>query len=307
MAAVHQVALATVLLERLPAEERARTARLASELSAESFVPFEITARATHEANAMLTELNATLASKSDEIRRQLEELRQLQALKDDLISLVVHDLRNPLAGVLSCLNLIEPSSADAETREFLKLAREGMRKLSELVDDMLEVRLLEEGKLALKPEPVSLVEILRQAIATLEASAKLEGIPLELKVEAEPTLSLDRRLVRRSIENLISNALKFSKPGEPIVITVRSDPEGTAVEVADRGPGLPEELRDRLFQKFASVEARARGARRGHGLGLYVVKLVATAHGGSVAASARPGGGTVFRVLFPRSNPTTS
>lgn len=307
MSAIHQVALTTVLLDRLPEEERARIARHASEITAESLVPFEISVRGTHESNAMLEELNATLASKNEEIRRQLEELRQLQSLKDDLISLVVHDLRNPIAGMVSCLSLLEPSgttAADTEVREIVKLAREGARKASELVDDLLQVRLLEEGKVALRRQPTRLVDVLRQAIATLEGTAKLEGIPLQLDAQADPIVSVDHRLLRRSVENLISNALKVTKEGEPIVVSVREQAPSLLVEVADRGPGLPDDLRARLFQKFASVENHRRGSRRGHGLGLYVVKLVATAHGGEVDAVPRPGGGTVFRLALPAEAP---
>lgn len=301
LSAIHQVALTSVLLARLPRDEQERLARLAADFSAESLVPFEITARGAREDNEVLRRLNEVLEEKNGEIQRQLQELIQLQSLKDDLISLIVHDLRNPLAGVVSCLKLIEPKPGGPDpggVREMVGLAREGLRKLSELVSDLLEVRQLEEGKLELKRQSCSVGEVLRQAMATLEATAKLSAVKLELGAVPEATVTADVRLLRRSIENLISNALKFSRDGDAVSIGAELAPGGIAIEVADRGPGLPDELKDRLFSKFASVDKSA--ARRGYGLGLYVVKLVATAHGGSVAARTRDGGGTVFRITLP-------
>lgn len=305
MTAVHQVALVRTLLARLAPEESRKIADMAAEFSAESLLPFELKVRGTHEANAILQQLNETLESKNALIARQLDELRILQALKDDLTSLVVHDLRNPLAGMISCLDLLKPSPGDPNyesTREIVTLAREGARKLSELVDDMLEVRKLEEGKIQLKKEPVVVADLAHDAIATLEPTARLEDVRIELVVESDPALALDvdPRLMRRVVENLVSNAIKFTAAGSAVTITIRSLGDRLALEVADRGPGVAEELRDRLFQKFGSVEAKARGGRRGFGLGLYFVKLVATAHGGTVEAEARSGGGAVFRVVLP-------
>jgi signal transduction histidine kinase len=302
MSAVHQVALVQVLLERLPKEESERLARLAADFSAESLVPFELTARGTREANLMLQQLNETLEGKNAEIQRQLEELRSLQSLKDDLMSLIVHDLRNPLMGVLSCLDLLKSGTTD-ETREFVKLAVEGTRKLSELIDDILQVRQLEEGKLFLNVEAANPVDLVRQAVATLDASAKLAEVRLELAQSSGiPSLEVDRKLVRRAIENLLSNALKFSPAGSTATVTVRGADPGVAIEVADRGPGVAHDVKDRLFQKFGSLDARSAGSRRGHGLGLYFVKLVATAHGGGVSVREREGGGSVFSLSLASS-----
>ncbi len=303
MTAVHQVALVKTLLARLAPEESRKIADMAAEFSAESLLPFELTVRGAHEANAILQQLNDTLESKNAQIARQLEELRTLQALKDDLTSLIVHDLRNPLAGMISCLDLLKPSPGDANyesTREIVTLAREGARKLSELMEDLLEVRKLEEGKVQLRKEPVVLADLARDAITTLEPTARLEDVRLELALDSDLALDVDPKLMRRVVENLVSNAIKFSMAGSSVTITVRSLGDRLALEVADRGPGVAEELRDRLFHKFGSVEAKSRGGRRGFGLGLYFVKLVATAHGGTVEAEARSGGGTVFRVVLP-------
>jgi protein-histidine pros-kinase len=239
------------------------------------------------------------------ERRRQLEEVRGLQALKDDLLTLIAHDLRNPLAGLLSCLDLLQPDPGDplaAEKRETVALAREGGRKLAALVDDLLQVRLLEENQLPLAREPAGLTELVRAAVDTFRSVAKLEGVAFAIAADGDPTVALDRRLLRRCVENLLANALRYSAAGDTIDIAVRTEEDVYSIEVADRGPGIPHGFRDRLFQKFGSIEGSGE-ARRGHGLGLYIVRLVATAHGGSASVREREGGGSVFRITLPRSS----
>lgn len=306
MSTVHQVALVRTLLERLPEAERRRLETMAGAFSAESLLPFEMSVQGTHEANAVLQQLTETLAGKNAEILRQLQELRALESLKDDLMSLIVHDLRNPLAGMLSCLDLLKPRPGDPEyepTLEIVTLAREGARKLSELLEDLLEVRKLEEGQVKVQRELVVLPELLHEAVATLAPSARLEQITIEVTTrESGLVLEVDRRLMRRMIENLLSNALKFSRPGSTVTLAVRATSDRVFIEVKDRGPGVSAELRGRLFEKFSSVEAKGSGRHRGFGLGLYVVKLVATTHGGGVEVEPREGGGTVFRVALPRT-----
>ncbi len=304
MSTVHQVALVRTLLERLPAAERTRIEEAAASFSAESLLPFELTVRGAYEANAVLQQLTETLAEKNAEIHRQLDDLRVLESLKDDLMSLIVHDLRNPLAGMMSCLELLKPAPGSKEyepTLEIVTLAREGARKLSELLEDLLEVRRLESGEVQIRRELVSLDELLRDGVATLAPTARLEEVPIEVEPVA-PAISIeaDRKLLRRVVENLVSNALKFSRRGVAVVVAARADGGRVVIEVKDRGPGVAAELGERLFQKFGSVEAKTRGTRRGFGLGLYFVKLVATAHDGTVEVEPRDGGGTVFRVVLP-------
>jgi signal transduction histidine kinase len=112
--------------------------------------------------------------------------------------------------------------------------------------------------------------------------------------------LALDRKLVRRAIDNLIINALKYSPANGVVDVTIGAGAEGVEIGIADRGPGIPDVSKDRLFEKFGSVEGSMTDTRRGFGLGLYMVRLVAEAHLGRVSARDREGGGTVFTVLLP-------
>lgn len=239
-------------------------------------------------------------------IRKQLEELQHLQLLKDDLFSLIVHDMRNPLTGVVGFLELLQGQLSDpslARARQSADHAAEASRKLRDLLDEVLEVQRLEEDGLPLKREATSLASVARDAAGTLQGAATSRKIGLEVTAENDPVLSIDRSLVRRAIENLVANAIKFSPSNEKVSVRVRREDERVLLEVADRGPGIADSTKVMLFKKFASVDARRSGdRRRGFGLGLHLVKLVANAHEGDVFIRDHEGGGSIFGVSFPAS-----
>ena len=304
MSAVHQLALVSVLLGPLPDDELARAALRASELAVESPVPFEMTARGTQETATVLQQINDVLEERNAEVRRALEELRQLQALKDDLVSLVVHDLQNPLSGLVGCLKLVKaaPGSAEetAKNREYLDAAQVSARRIGQLVRDVLDVRRMEEGALPLQRERVALRALAAQAAHALEGAARMGRVAVAVSGPEDMHLELDPKLIRRAVENLIANAIKLSPEGATVEVLIARTEGGAAIEVLDRGPGLPDGASERLFRKFGAVETNAGAERRGYGLGLYVVKLVAAAHGGAVTVRTREDGGAVFRVELP-------
>ena len=236
-------------------------------------------------------------------IRRQLQDLKHLQTLKDELVSLIVHDVRNPLMGVQGFLELLQRKLAKTSQPDvtlFLERATESSQRLREILEDMLNVRLLEAGELHLVRERLSLGVLARDAVATLEGAAKSQKVGLALTVVDQVSVRADRKLSRRCLENLLANAVKYSRSGDTIEVTVKRSERGGAVEIADRGPGIPDALKTEVFEKFGSVEAKRDTARRGYGLGLYLVSLVLKAHEGSVSVSDRPGGGSIFHVFLP-------
>jgi signal transduction histidine kinase len=240
-------------------------------------------------------------------IRRQVEELRQLDALKDDLVSLMVHDLRNPLAAVLAELDVLRREIPDEELRAGATSAHAAAARLREIVDDILQVRLLEEGELTLSLQSCLISDIVREAVAGVEPVAHERGVSVALALNGGPPAAVDRKLVRRAVENILANAIKYSPPLASVEVQTRAAEGGIEVAVADRGPGIPDALRSRLFEKFGSVEAARGEARRGYGLGLYLVRLVASAHGGRAVAQNRDGGGSVFGLWLPAHDPARS
>src|SRR5713101_1051879 len=182
-------------------------------------------------------------------VRAQLHELAELQALKDDLVSLMVHDMRNPLTGLLANLDMLsgevslDPAQAKQDAAEALQLAH------------------------------VPLAEVTREAAETLQGEARARNVELRLGAAADPVVPIDRKLARRCVENLIANALKYSRSGDRVDVNVLTESRGARIDVADRGPGVPEEAKKTVFERFGTVEAR-RDNRRGFGLGLYLVSL---------------------------------
>jgi two-component system sensor histidine kinase/response regulator len=230
-------------------------------------------------------------------IRQQLRELARMQTAKDEFISLMMHDLRSPLSGIMAHLQLLLEDLGEGTHREYASAALRASDLMFSTLEDALQVRLLEEGQLQIARHPVNLAEIVRSALVTGEALARRKRIALDVQVDASEPVLLDGKLVRRAIENLLGNAVKYTPSGKDIRVRARHAGDVVAIEVADRGPGIPTEMRSSMFEKFGSVELKKGGARKGIGLGLYMVKLVAEGHGGKAEVLDREGGGALFRV----------
>ena len=230
-------------------------------------------------------------------IRAQVEELRRLQSLKDDMVSLLVHDLRNPLAGVLSSLELAVETPKDEQQAGDLRRAMHSAESLRGALDEMLQVRLMEENAVVAHRSPTDLATAICSAFSTLEPVAKRRRIDLRWDVDGEAVAPVDAKLIQRAVENLISNALKYTPGGTDVTVSARNYSGFVELEVSDRGPGVPDQLKASMFERFGSVEAHQGKQRRGIGLGLYLVKLVAEAHDGDVSVHDRQGGGALFRM----------
>jgi two-component system, sensor histidine kinase and response regulator len=255
-----------------------------------------------HTQDRRIRQQMGELEKRDQLIRHQFDELRTLDGLKDDLVSLLVHDLRNPLGGLVSFLDTLEGCIVDPELRADIRLALEAGGRLRETLDDMLHVRMLETGVVRIHREIVEAADVVKEAIGSLWGVARARHVDITPVIDlADLHVPADRKLLRRAVENLLSNALKYSPPGGQVVAAVHAVSEGgVEIEVADRGAGIPDSVKEQLFQKFGSVEAARGETRRGIGLGLYLVKLVALAHGGRAVVRDRDGGGTTFGLFLP-------
>jgi len=237
-------------------------------------------------------------------ITNQLAELRALDAFKDELVALMVHDLRNPLSGIMGVLDAVEGSIADPALRLDAQMALQASDRLRETLDDILQVRLLESGNIRLHREVIDAETLITDAIASVWGAARARSVEIARTVDASAArITADRKLVRRAIENLLTNALKYSPAGGVVMAAVHRTDADVEIAIADRGAGIPDTVKTELFRKFGSVELAQGEARRGIGLGLYLVKLVAAAHGGRAIVRDREGGGTTFGILLPAQN----
>ena len=241
-------------------------------------------------------------------VLRDVTAAKEAEKLRQDLTSMIVHDLRSPLASILTSIDMFfrgVSGEINPVQREILTIAHGSARQLIEMVNLLLDISRLEGGQMPLNREPISVDQITYRATNRLRAIAESKQIGLELL--AAPQLHLiyaDGELVLRVLQNLLDNALKFSKVGGKIELRVENTPDNLAEEpsavcfaVRDYGIGI--ELRDqeKIFAKFSQA-----GERRGNGsgLGLTFCKLVVEAHGGRIWVESTPGLGSTFFFTLP-------
>jgi two-component system sensor histidine kinase KdpD len=225
-------------------------------------------------------------------LRAKTEELRA------SLLGAVSHDLRTPLAAITGAGTALRDQSAlPAETRaELLDTICEEAERLERLVSNLLDMTRLETGVAELEREWVPLDELIGSALGRLEK--KLTGREVRVELPGElPLLSVDPVLFPQVLVNLLENAAKYTPATSPLEIAGSREADTVAIEVRDRGPGLPPGAEERVFEKFYRGGQAGGG---GVGLGLPICRAIVSVHGGSIHAQARPGGGTVFRIVLP-------
>lgn len=225
---------------------------------------------------------------------------RDAQRLKDEFLAMVSHELRTPLAAVVGYLELAMNDVADPDVRDLLEVAERNGRRLSSLVGDILLVAQADAGRLTLDRRPVLLGDLVSQAVLAARPSAGTKGIALEHAIAVNPSLDADPTRLGQVLDNLISNAIKFSPAGGRVRVALESGPTWVRITVSDDGPGIPHDEVDRLFEPFYRARQASHDVVPGSGLGLAVVKAIAEAHGGTVGVDTQVGRGSVFRADLP-------
>jgi signal transduction histidine kinase len=231
--------------------------------------------------------------------RATVEELRRLSALRADFVSLVSHELRSPMAAVIGSARTLQqrwrelsPEQRDA----FLALIGDETNRLAVLVGDVLDTSRIEAGTFSYSFSDVDLASLLRDALAAAELGQ--DEVPLELEVsEPLPSLRADPERLRQVVANLLDNAIKYSPHGGPVEVRAWAENGHLSVAVRDHGPGVPTEHFKLIFEKFGRGGS---GAKPGTGLGLFIARSIAEAHGGSVEVESAPGGGARFLLKLP-------
>jgi len=223
----------------------------------------------------------------------------ETERLRNAILSSVPHDLRTPLAAITgSASSLVEAGEmmSPMTRKELAQNICDEAERLTSVVNNVLDVTKLESGTLTLNKETLPMEEILGAALSHLEK--KLIGRPIETAVAPDlPMIPMDGKLMQQVFLNLLDNALKYTPENSAIDLSVSRDKDFLVVEVADRGPGLPEGDPERLFEKFYRGDQKG---REGFGLGLTICRGIVQAHGGRILAENRPGGGAVFRFSLP-------
>jgi two-component system sensor histidine kinase KdpD len=237
------------------------------------------------------------------QLSRQAEQANILKArenLERALLNSISHDLRSPLvsiAGALSALRDTEQHRNDHARRELLDTAWEEAGRLNRFVTNLLDMTRLEAGELLLKKEACDVQDLVGCALAALDQRLEKRQVDVSLPAGL-PLVTMDMVLMTQVLVNLLDNALKYAPPQHPIEISVRTDDKSLFIEVADHGPGIPDHDLKRIFDKFYRIPV-PEGAG-GTGLGLSICKGIVEAHGGSIRADNRGGGGICITIRLP-------
>jgi PAS domain S-box-containing protein len=239
-------------------------------------------------------------------ILRDITERKNLDTLRDDLASMIYHDLRSPLANVVSGLDVLEmmlPAEKDPTIRSVLDIAMRSTERVQRLANSLLDTSRLEAGQRIGSPEPTQVIDIVQMALDAVAPASQGKEVKMEAAVpKGLPRIMADADMIRRVFINLMENAIKYSNEG--MTITVGAKRAGDYVElwVKDEARGIPKADQERIFEKFARVQikAGATGSTKGLGLGLAYCKLAVEGHGGKIWVESEVGKGSRFAFTIP-------
>ena len=239
-----------------------------------------------------------------DALARKSTELAALDEQKNQFLGMAAHDLRNPLAVIMARSEFVLEGLAGALTPEqekFIATMKRSSEFMLKLVNDLLDVAKIEAGKVNLELEPTDLAALLNQNIALNRVLAGKKDIRLELEVAADlPTMELDAAKIEQVLNNLVSNAVKFSNLGDVVNIRATRMNGTVSISVADHGPGIPPDDMGKLFTAFGRTSVRSASGEKDTGLGLLIVKRILEAHHGGIRVESEPGKGTIFFADLP-------
>lgn len=247
------------------------------------------------------------LEALADELRRAREVTEKVNAAKTRFLAMISHDIRTPLNGVIGILTLFDDGGLSEAQREALQLVRESSDQLRVLLDDIIDLERADSGQMKLSPAPMNTTRFLAVTLGFWSRAARNKGLAFELERMAfgwpnfsPEWIQADRYRLRQVVDNLLSNALKYTQRGFIKVKVGLTGPERLRFEVIDSGHGIPEEKRTELFEDFSQLEVEG-SSPGGAGLGLAICRRIVTLMNGKIGVEAGPDGiGSRFWVELP-------
>lgn len=285
--------------------------RMAGELDAMyAHLEEKVTERTSdlREANSALQEANAALAIQRDELESMAAQLAKDAEFKSDVLSVVNHELRTPLTSIITFAQLSReacPPERAADRSSWEEIERNGHLLLS-MINDMLDAARFEAGLAKIVLEPVDLGDVMTSVRATMRPLAQHQSVIFETSIESDvPLIMADPDKMRRMVENLVGNAIKFTPDGGRVLVSIRRDSgvDGVLVSVADEGIGIAPEDQARIFEKFIQVDGTSTRRFAGSGLGLSLVREYAMAQGFTVSVASDLGVGSTFEISIPSAS----
>lgn len=228
----------------------------------------------------------------------------QAEQAKDELVSMVSHELRTPMTAIRGAVELLAGGMAEHDPtlfHELLGIASENTKRLQKLVDTLLDLRKLANGRISIAVAPCDLAQVLHSAIDLQTPDAEAKGIVIVASGDNSLPISGDEGRMQQVLLNLLSNAIKHSPLGGEIQIRATTDLDEVRISIADDGPGIPTPFQDRIFEPFSQADSSSTRQDSGMGLGLYMTKTLVELHGGRLSFTNRSEGGSTFTMELPR------
>ncbi|MDK2909334.1 MAG: hypothetical protein PWR20_901 [Bacteroidales bacterium] len=274
------------------------------ELEKENIALKSAEAPASNDSIDALSQLNNELINLQRDLIKKNKELEELNNLRNYFLGMAAHDLKNPSAIIIQFADLLEeePNLEPKVIREVITHISHTARYMYNLVNDLLDYTALESGKIAIQPVPYSLKKLLDTIIKNNEYFGQRKNIALSGICEpVNATVKIDPQRIEQAVNNLISNAFKFSYPNTEVKVIMELKNNNLIISVVDQGQGIPETEIPNLFIPFRPGKVKSTGGEKSTGLGLSLVKKIAEGHGGKVEVISRTGLGSTFRLVIPQ------
>jgi PAS domain S-box-containing protein len=249
------------------------------------------------------TRAEQALASYAVQLSEKNEELERLNEQKNRFLGIAAHELRSPLQFILAYSEfLVDEASGVLTDRQmqFLSIIRSSSEFVVRLVNDLLDVAKIDAGKLELDPDSTDLVALVRKNVSLNRTLAARKEVDIRLEHETLPPIVLDPDKMVQVLNNLINNAVKYSPPGTTVEVRLGRQDDRAHLSVYDRGPGIPADDIDRVFQPFETTKSKGPDGEKGTGLGLAIAKKIVEGHRGRIWVESEPGQGSTFHVTLP-------
>jgi len=249
--------------------------------------------------------LNESLKKSKKDLKKKNQELKRLENMKTELFNMLIHDLKGPISEIIASLDIMTYTIEDEENLDYVKIAQSGCDTLFRMVSDLLDIARMEDGSLKLVQLEIDPEEIVTEAASRIHGMALHREISIEKhlpdKNDKPQKLIGDSAYIIRILQNLLTNAISFSPVGETVEIGAnQTESGGCAFFVKDNGPGVPEEYKEAIFNKFMQIEKKNDGRLYTTGLGLTFCKMAAEAHHGTIRVESDGKSGSCFIFELP-------
>lgn len=252
-----------------------------------------------------LSRLNNELVNYQRELSKKNRELDELNKLKNQFLGMAAHDLRNPLMVIMNLSDfLLEDYNEqwNENQQKMLKTIEKSSHFMIRLLEDILDISAIESGNLNLYKEKTNLNTLIQKNLNLNSILADKKKISIQFQADKNNTVTnIDARKIEQVLNNLISNAVKFSLPGTKVTVRVTDHPNEVTVAVRDQGPGIPEDEQDKLFRPFSKISVKSTDGEKSTGLGLSIVRNIIQGHGGKVWVESKVGEGSTFCFSIPK------